>query len=319
MTDENATVNAKATIASKPVAVAATLSSSKVSGGAAAAKPEKARAPLSIKQQKPATSSNNATTYSFATRGSDGNLIRKSKKASGSSPIRDRDGARGVKRTHARFEELKKNTSNVRRVDPPTSNKDQSSSSSPTGSIDEVLSGKVTGTSVDSQKPRSIAYPVSPVSRSSTSTKSAPLFPDSWMFQIHEDTEEETLTNIVEFHAGNLDISDDEGGRVLSELEIKGKENIPPADYDESYSVPITASVAVTLDADRIAMPPPAAKPAPVDHKSASVGRPRSPLSSIPTSELYPESSSSSSSEKIEEKKGIEKKKEDVEMAGGSQ
>ena len=47
-----------------------------------------------------------------------------------------------------------------------------------------------------------------------------------WFFDIHEDTLEDTLTNLMEHSASTLDISDDEGRR--RESSDRGKENVPP-------------------------------------------------------------------------------------------
>jgi hypothetical protein len=58
----------------------------------------------------------------------------------------------------------------------------------------------------------------------------------TWQFEIHEDTLEDTLTNIMEFSTGVLDISDDES--KVREKDERGKENIPPA-LDESSSSPV--------------------------------------------------------------------------------
>ncbi|KAG0637194.1 hypothetical protein HOY80DRAFT_974087 [Tuber brumale] len=59
--------------------------------------------------------------------------------------------------------------------------------------------------------------------------------PDSWIFDIYEDTEEETLQNLVEFSTHTLDISDNE--ETSGELDL-GKENIPPSRLAEIMSTP---------------------------------------------------------------------------------
>ena len=53
-------------------------------------------------------------------------------------------------------------------------------------------------------------------------------YPKKWAFIIHEDTEQEESTNMMEHYACTLDISDDEG-RAKAYRDI-GKENVPPAD-----------------------------------------------------------------------------------------
>ncbi|RAL61712.1 hypothetical protein DID88_002780 [Monilinia fructigena] len=51
----------------------------------------------------------------------------------------------------------------------------------------------------------------------------------SWFFQIHEDTEEELATNLMEHSTCTLDISSDE--ESLTRLrDERGKENVPPPD-----------------------------------------------------------------------------------------
>ncbi|PBP20171.1 hypothetical protein BUE80_DR009028 [Diplocarpon rosae] len=52
---------------------------------------------------------------------------------------------------------------------------------------------------------------------------------ESWFFEIHEDTEEELATNLMEHGACTLDISSDEES-AARERESCGKENVPPGD-----------------------------------------------------------------------------------------
>lgn len=52
---------------------------------------------------------------------------------------------------------------------------------------------------------------------------------DSWFFDIHEDTEEELATNLMEHGACTLDISSDEEN-AARERDLRGKENVPPVD-----------------------------------------------------------------------------------------
>jgi len=57
----------------------------------------------------------------------------------------------------------------------------------------------------------------------------APIIKDSWLFDIYEDTPEETLQNMMEHSTTTLDISDDsDNGSPTSELQERGKENIHP-------------------------------------------------------------------------------------------
>lgn len=62
--------------------------------------------------------------------------------------------------------------------------------------------------------------------------------PASWSFDIHVDTEEEEMTNLMQHSTGVLDISDDarsttRGSRASS---ARGKENVPPSELGLSLS-----------------------------------------------------------------------------------
>ena len=59
--------------------------------------------------------------------------------------------------------------------------------------------------------------------------------PDSWIFDIYEDSPQEALQNLVEFSTHTLDISDNE--ETSGELDL-GKENIPPSRLAEILSTP---------------------------------------------------------------------------------
>ncbi|KAI5854201.1 hypothetical protein BZA05DRAFT_393514 [Tricharina praecox] len=80
----------------------------------------------------------------------------------------------------------------------------------------------------------------------------APNIPDSWAFEIYEDSPEETLQNLMEHSTCTLDISDDsdDDESVTSELHEKGKENIAPARLAELLAVaPIERGNAMRVDA----------------------------------------------------------------------
>ena len=58
--------------------------------------------------------------------------------------------------------------------------------------------------------------------------------PKSWFFAIHVDTAEDEAANLMEHSAATLDISSDDDGaerRRKRDLEERGKENVPPADW----------------------------------------------------------------------------------------
>jgi hypothetical protein len=53
--------------------------------------------------------------------------------------------------------------------------------------------------------------------------------PAKWFFNIHADSEQEEMTNLVQHSTCVLDISDDEG---KAKMDGRGKENIPPVELD---------------------------------------------------------------------------------------
>lgn len=88
--------------------------------------------------------------------------------------------------------------------------------------------------------------------------------PDSWLFNIHVDTEVEEATNLMQHSAGRLDISDDEGKSRFDECD---KENIPPHE------------LGITLPAP--------AQPAPVSSRKNMMAESRSPLGELVASDYY--------------------------------
>lgn len=117
----------------------------------------------------------------------------------GRSPKNKRIGILSRRRTSSPFT----------RIDPP---RGKGCDSIPL-SIDAALNGTI------SNYNSRVAAPA-PATSDETPTKAG------WSFEIHEDTADETLTNLMEFSTGALDISDDEDRR--REKDDRGKENIPP-------------------------------------------------------------------------------------------
>lgn len=77
---------------------------------------------------------------------------------------------------------------------------------------------------------RSVGRPFSlatALSNGKSKGQSASKMPASWGFEIHVDSEQEEMTNLMQHSTGVLDISDDEG---KVEPAGRGKENIPPSD-----------------------------------------------------------------------------------------
>ena len=152
------------------------------------------------------------------------------------------------------------------RIDPPSSSL---SSNTPNGlpfSIDAALSA-----SMPSRTPDHDAI--------DTTTLDAPM-PHGWFFQIHEDTAEEELGNLVQFSTETLDISDDENR--AREKDYRGKENIPPSE------LPISGNVDTTLLVLHTAV-------APVLRKDMMTDDVRTPLGSLKASDFYPEGCDASS------------------------
>jgi hypothetical protein len=84
-----------------------------------------------------------------------------------------------------------------------------------------------------------------------------PNIPDSWNFDIYEDSPEETLQNLMEHSTHTLDISDDSDNESqTSELADKGKENIPPARLAELLATtPAERVSAMRVDTQEKAIP----------------------------------------------------------------
>ncbi|KAM3074823.1 hypothetical protein ACMFMG_008236 [Clarireedia jacksonii] len=147
----------------------------------------------------------------------------------GRSPTRKRVG---ILNNHRRS-----TNSPVTRVIPPP----KFSTSTASGlsfSIDAALSGTIPSYGARQRQRQRQASSLSTSSSKSTSDaipsslrSHANETKSSWFFQIHEDTEEELATNLMEHSTCTLDISSDEES-ALSEREFEKceKENIPPVD-----------------------------------------------------------------------------------------
>ncbi|CAI7590294.1 unnamed protein product [Penicillium viridicatum] len=126
----------------------------------------------------------------------------------------------------------------------------------------------------DQYSKRGVARPFSLASvlAQSTPPKSAPApkAPASWSFDIHVDTEQEEMTNLMQHSTTVLDISDDEG---KSDTSTRGKENIPP--HELGIELPRTRQSTATI--------PAAAR------KSPKMDEPRSPLGELNAAEYYAE------------------------------
>ncbi|PBP23412.1 hypothetical protein BUE80_DR005958 [Diplocarpon rosae] len=136
----------------------------------------------------------------------------------GRSPTRKRIGILNRRKTVSPFT----------RVDPPRF------SSSPSGigvgfSIDAALSGTIPSYSSRQDPVAAASVPRPPTEQLSIPVLHTDAARESWFFEIHEDTEEELATNLMEHGACTLDISSDEES-AARERESCGKENVPPGD-----------------------------------------------------------------------------------------
>ncbi|KAL0943165.1 thymidylate kinase [Colletotrichum truncatum] len=108
------------------------------------------------------------------------------------------------------------------RVDPPLFN--LSSAAAPF-SLDAALKGTITSYAARSS--------VASSSRSAVKELHEPEMKASWFFDIHEDTPEQEMTNMLQHGTCVLDISSDEESerkRSLDRAEGRDKENVPPVD-----------------------------------------------------------------------------------------
>ena len=109
------------------------------------------------------------------------------------------------------------------RINPPTFSTGESQPSQPF-SIDAALAGTV------------------PTLKAKSSNRSK-----GWNFEIHEDTPDEELTNVMEHSTSTLDISDDEESST-SKGDRDNKENIPPVDGPAAMHLPSTQLAATRRD-----------------------------------------------------------------------
>ncbi|KAK4462996.1 hypothetical protein QBC42DRAFT_71997 [Cladorrhinum samala] len=115
---------------------------------------------------------------------------------------------------------LSRHRRHAQRIDPPPSF-GLGSSAAPF-SLDAALKGSIPAYSGSLSLPSSSSF-----------FQTGSEMQSSWFFDIHEDTPEQEITNLLQHHTGTLDISSDEESerRVMRErAEGKDKENIPPPD-----------------------------------------------------------------------------------------
>ncbi|KAJ5563025.1 hypothetical protein N7461_001786 [Penicillium sp. DV-2018c] len=125
----------------------------------------------------------------------------------------------------------------------------------------------------DQNNKRGVARPFSLASvlSQSKTPKPAPKIPASWCFDIHVDTEQEEMTNLMQHSTTVLDISDDEG---KAGVYTRGKENIPP--QESGIELP-TSSLSATATAT------------PTSRKADMMEESRAPLGELRAADYYAE------------------------------
>lgn len=114
-------------------------------------------------------------------------------------------------------------------------------------SLDAALKGTIAG------------YSPKPTPKESLATLNEPDMKASWFFEIHEDTPEQEMTNLLQHSTCTLDISsDEESERKASRDRAEGrdKENIPPADDVSQTSRPSDRSNSedMLVEKERVAL-----------------------------------------------------------------
>lgn len=135
------------------------------------------------------------------------------------TPIAHSRGSPKHKRVGLLSNKRRFSSSPFRRVDPPRFN---SSIPSLPFTIDAALSGTISSHK-SYAKPNELEVEAVDTS-----------MPKSWFFAIHVDTPEDEAANLMEHSAATLDISSDDDGaerRRKRDIEERGKENVPPADW----------------------------------------------------------------------------------------
>ncbi|KAI3321845.1 hypothetical protein HD806DRAFT_502104 [Xylariaceae sp. AK1471] len=131
------------------------------------------------------------------------------------------------------------------RIDPPAFALPSSSSAAPF-SLDAALKGTIPSytsrSDVSSSKKPSSGL-------SDFGSLHEPEMSSSWFFDIHEDTPEQEMTNLLQHSTCVLDISSDEESESRRQRErAEGKENVPPVDDVSQTSRPRAARLAVSAD-----------------------------------------------------------------------
>ena len=176
----------------------------------------------------------------------------------GRSPTKKRAGILSRRRVSA---------SPFTRVDPPAFGLAGPGASASAGnglpfSIDAALSGTVPTAQPPPAAPPLAAEPA-PVELPGAVPRDD--MPRAWLFDIHEDTPDEELGNLMEFSTQTLDLSSDDE-RTARAREARGKENVPPENL--ASTTPAVASAAAS-------------------RKDQMTDEPRTPLADLDAREFY--------------------------------
>ncbi|OJJ49001.1 hypothetical protein ASPZODRAFT_60500 [Penicilliopsis zonata CBS 506.65] len=99
----------------------------------------------------------------------------------------------------------------------------------------------------------------------------------SWYFEIHVDSEQEEMTNLMQHSTGVLDISDDDSTtRQAKQGDVRGKENIPPSEL--GLDIPVSSATRSRARQSMTASP---------IRKAIKMDEDRSPLEELNAAEYY--------------------------------
>jgi hypothetical protein len=137
----------------------------------------------------------------------------------------------------------------ISRIDPPVFG--LPSKSTAPFSLDAALKGTIPSYT---SRPTSSSLAVSArASAADVRSLDEPDLKSSWTFEIHEDTPEQEMTNLLQHSTCVLDISSDEESESRRQRErVEGKENVPPADDVSQTSRPRAARAAADLAEDNM-------------------------------------------------------------------
>ncbi|KAI1354894.1 hypothetical protein F5Y01DRAFT_219850 [Xylaria sp. FL0043] len=166
--------------------------------------------------------------------------------AARSSPLSAPAGRSPTRGKRSGILSSRKNGGSFGRIDPPVFGGLSAGSSAAPFSLDAALKGTIPSYTSRSDVSSSNK---SSLGASDFSGLHEPEMSSSWFFDIHEDTEEQEMTNLLQHSTCVLDISSDEENESRRERErAEGKENIPPVDDVSQTSRPRAARLAAGAD-----------------------------------------------------------------------